>query len=281
MDDPSFDARKSVVMTELAKTNYSDKSPKGSIDERCLPLMRFLNEQRDYVTTSSCSGRIALWQDAQGTGECQDTEEDTAAEGLPSATKKKSMGGSWLYVSHDLPAPEAALSLTETDLSKGVIWFKFEPYILHVQARTLLSAKELLKAGLAAGFRNSGIVIGGSTERPAYIVAFRHTAKLDCPVAGEAMGGLNQTTLNWLFAEGATKLETTWERAGLLLEQFKIAVEKQEELCQKEDPKEKWKRRHEAGLAKQREAEAKRNVGIENAEGDGEEEEDAMFAMDF
>jgi hypothetical protein len=43
-----------------------DRSQKGSLDEPIAELVGFINAQRDYVTTSSCSGRIALFQDLDG-----------------------------------------------------------------------------------------------------------------------------------------------------------------------------------------------------------------------
>ena len=53
---PSFAVCKRNALSKL------DKSPKGSIDAPILPLVRALNGHADYVTTSSCSGRIALYE---------------------------------------------------------------------------------------------------------------------------------------------------------------------------------------------------------------------------
>mgnify|MGYP002715747095 CR=1 FL=1 len=39
----------------------SDLSKKGSVDESIKDLVDFINEQDDYVTTSSCSGRAILF----------------------------------------------------------------------------------------------------------------------------------------------------------------------------------------------------------------------------
>lgn len=40
-----------------------DFSRKGSIDEAILDLVAFINIQPDYFTTSSCSGRIILFEE--------------------------------------------------------------------------------------------------------------------------------------------------------------------------------------------------------------------------
>lgn len=39
-----------------------DFSPKGSIDLPIYQLISFINELQDYVTTSSCSGRISIFR---------------------------------------------------------------------------------------------------------------------------------------------------------------------------------------------------------------------------
>jgi tRNA wybutosine-synthesizing protein 3 len=64
--------------------DYKDKSRKGSVDVRALPIIRAINARSDMFTTSSCSGRISVFA------------EPTAATRL--AGKK---GGEWVYASHD------------------------------------------------------------------------------------------------------------------------------------------------------------------------------------
>lgn len=41
-----------------------DFSRKGSIDVKIIDLSIFINNQKDYFTTSSCSGRIILFDDS-------------------------------------------------------------------------------------------------------------------------------------------------------------------------------------------------------------------------
>lgn len=40
-----------------------DLSRKGSIDEAIVELVNFINQQNDYFTTSSCSGRLILFEE--------------------------------------------------------------------------------------------------------------------------------------------------------------------------------------------------------------------------
>lgn len=55
-----FPIRKAEIMRNLGMSSC-DLSPKGTVDIKCLPIIQLLNSHPDYVTTSSCSGRIALF----------------------------------------------------------------------------------------------------------------------------------------------------------------------------------------------------------------------------
>jgi tRNA wybutosine-synthesizing protein 3 len=47
--------------TSTNTMTFVDKSPKGSVDVRIQPLVNLINCHPDYVTLSSCSGRVALF----------------------------------------------------------------------------------------------------------------------------------------------------------------------------------------------------------------------------
>lgn len=143
-----------------------------------------LNSHADYYTTSSCSGRVALFVEGGSDG---------------------SGGSPWLFVSHDPLCEEMIATRPCSLLSSArprmlgcrrlapetsewrLVSLKFEPYIAHVEARNWAAANELLQAALQAGFRNSGMVVGrheatGQRE-PRFMIAIRSTLKLDAPVA--------------------------------------------------------------------------------------------------
>lgn len=138
-----------------------DKSPKGNVD---LPIRTFIhriNEHVDYVTTSSCSGRISVFQHPN------DSDENK--------------GGKWIIASHDVVTPDQLLSVLTPSLIRETkkLIFKHEPFIMHVQCRDLDAAKALLQVGLAKGFRESGIVLG----QKKIMVAIRTTANsLELPL---------------------------------------------------------------------------------------------------
>lgn len=95
-----------------------DKSKKGDIDERVIPLLKVINGHDNYYTTSSCSGRVYLWT---GSGKKNETQ--------------------WIKVSHEL-IDENFFSIPE---SKGLVWLRVEPFILHVACKDLEAANTLLE----------------------------------------------------------------------------------------------------------------------------------------
>lgn len=78
----SFRDRKEKILGELStpENQYHDLSPKGSVDAGIRDLISEINGLSEYVTTSSCAGRIAVYLEGP---------------------KKVKGGGQWLFTSHD------------------------------------------------------------------------------------------------------------------------------------------------------------------------------------
>jgi tRNA(Phe) wybutosine-synthesizing methylase Tyw3 len=145
----SFKTAKKNVMTKLKEA--IDFSPKGSIDAPVVAMVNYINSLPDLFTTSSCSGRIAVYTYSPS----------TLVAGEPVSNKGS---GTWQYVNHGEKGP-----LTTKDLSDCLStappgsssYLKVEPLILHIQAATIESARRLHSLCMAAGYRESGIGIGG------------------------------------------------------------------------------------------------------------------------
>ncbi|KAL7543281.1 hypothetical protein ACHAXR_012585 [Thalassiosira sp. AJA248-18] len=109
--------------TQISDYIDNDKSPKGSVDEKIRPLVDLINRHPEYVTLSSCSGRVALF-DPAGTSTYDDSnvpisngddneriagesrEEET--NNVPPTQKRKGTKisgkgrGKWIFVTHDI-----------------------------------------------------------------------------------------------------------------------------------------------------------------------------------
>lgn len=144
-----FRTAKANILSKLQAA--IDFSPKGSIDEPVKDLVDFINSLPDLVTTSSCSGRIAVY-----TWTPSVTVDDEAASNKGA--------GTWQYVNHGEKGPLTVEALNECLASAwpgSSSYLKVEPLILHVQAASIESARRLLSLCMRAGYRESGIGIGG------------------------------------------------------------------------------------------------------------------------
>lgn len=174
-----FDQKKKAILEQINSLE-PDLSPKGTIDQLCLPIINLINSHKDMVTTSSCSGRISVF--VEGAKLINKEEAKSGGKGL---------GGRWLFVSHEqsevldwlnniLNIEQIQFQLVddtnyEFDNSVRYILYKYEPFILHVKCRDFQTASKLFNVAMSCGFRESGI---GSNN----IVAIRINIKLDVPI---------------------------------------------------------------------------------------------------
>lgn len=174
-----FDQKKKAILAEINSLE-PDLSPKGTIDQLCLPIMHLINSHKDMITTSSCSGRISVFVE----GAKLINKKDVKSGG-------KGLGGRWLFVTHEqdevlnwlnniseteqIRFQSVDNNTNEFDNSVRYILYKYEPFILHVKCRDFQMASKLFNVAMSCGFRESGI---GSNN----IVAIRINIKLDIPI---------------------------------------------------------------------------------------------------
>jgi tRNA wybutosine-synthesizing protein 3 len=103
----AFEIKKQNILQQLTvpKEDYSDRSPKGSIDEGIRELVDEINALPGLVTTSSCAGRISVF--LEGKKKIAPALAETSGIGSVDATLAAiggpggKGGGRWLFVSHD------------------------------------------------------------------------------------------------------------------------------------------------------------------------------------
>jgi tRNA wybutosine-synthesizing protein 3 len=197
-NDP-FLQRKSSLFS-----NFCDHSIKKSIDKPIEEIFNLLNTHPEYFTTSSCSGRIVVYN--EGRSNKDDSEIDP-----------------WLLISHEEISFEQLKSSLSSYLEKhtlaNFVSFKFEPMVMHVEARSLEGAQKLLSIAVQSGFRNSGISL--SSKR--IIVAIRCTLKLDVPIIYSQEGNclLNDTYLEKLSLIANEKMKANIQLINRLLSNLK------------------------------------------------------------
>ena len=116
------------------RLSRADYSKKGSIDSRIASLVEEINNKEEYYTTSSCSGRIIIYSEGKNKKEAR-----------------------WILVSHDEISQQDVKNAVQKSGEK-LLWFKFEPLIMHVACDSLESAQNLVNCARQAGFKKSGII---------------------------------------------------------------------------------------------------------------------------
>ncbi|CAO3653358.1 unnamed protein product [Mucor fragilis] len=266
-----FHTRKHQIVSSLVEfvdPERRDKSPKGFIDAPILDLMHVINQHPDYYTTSSCSGRVAVY--------CEGLEKDVDIND-PDAIEKTTKGGIWLYVSHDpIPMPKENLEAwivqllfgNQSDkvefssdrpddiLSRQLIYFKFEPLILHIEASSSETAMQLLGTAYQVGYQNSGI-----TPSRRHMLAIRSTHKIDTPIAyaqGDKIKCLvDPAYLILLLTMSNQKFESNMERMKVFEDAMAQMLTKAQQ-AQDWEPKEARRQRmKQEGLAKREQQQQK------------------------
>ncbi|KAI6775686.1 hypothetical protein HG530_002444 [Fusarium avenaceum] len=203
----AFVERKKKILEQLAipDTEYTDASPKGSVDEGIRDLIDEINQQSGFVTTSSCAGRVSVFLEGRRVAEVEGEDEQIAGVG------GKGAGGTWLFVSHD-PVPDTGdkntdwssmFGLEDSTLAqetigvvkeRRLVHFKFEAMILHVLTASPEHAQILLRCGLQAGFRESGAlnIIPSGKDAVTPMVAIRTMGLVFESLIGQQVDGHRQ-----------------------------------------------------------------------------------------
>ena len=252
----SFDQKKKSILLEISSNSPDnlDASPKGTIDEYCLPIINTINSHGDMVTTSSCSGRVSIFLEGVKTNNS-------------TSVVAKGHEGRWLFVTHepndlnnwyDSIDFKYDTSNFPKDFSSRSILYKFEPLILHVKCRNETMAQKLYVLAMNNGFRESGI---GNN----FNVAIRINIKLDIPIGFQSIDGddlnrfVTEQYLKYItdisherFKENFKKLEQLHRAIGRMMEEETKGIETSKKKY-KESKEERRQRMIKEGLQRQQE----------------------------
>ncbi|AJP38741.1 AHL_G0019810.mRNA.1.CDS.1 [Saccharomyces cerevisiae] len=267
----AFEQKKKAILSEIDSTQ-PDLSPKGTIDELCLPIIDLINASANMVTTSSCSGRVSVFL------------EGTKLYNGEVKIGGKGQGGKWLYVTHDRgkvigwldelrSKSEFAFELSDNKIpveqvtgSTRYILYKYEPFILHVKCRDFQAASKLYNAAMSCGFRESGI---GSNN----LVAIRINIKLDVPigyldedsdtlklfVSPEYVSVLDSLSLS-KFDENTRKMQALYDRIERELSTPAPDSNSKVDIIPIETKEERRERKKREGMERQRQLKGTQNV---------------------
>ncbi len=171
----------------------------GKADTPIIPLCRFLNETKNYYTSSSCSGRITLLK----------MEKDQTK-------KEASFHRRW----HETVGFEEFWKAINEKTERKELWVKQEPFILHIGTNNIENAKKVLSIMKKAGVKRGGINL---VQKDKILLEVTGTHNLTMPIKTE-----NKMLLSREY------LEIALEKANRKMEENGKRLKKFEETCRKE-----------------------------------------------
>lgn len=142
------------MVKERHHKTFEDALEKGRMDEKLVGFCKYIASTKNYFTSSCCSGRIILLR----------------IEGTERDKRNCHFHRKW----HDVvPFDELWNGIIEG--TKGKIWFKLEPFILHIGGKNLEYAKKILEVMKLSGVKRGGIIVAKEGK---FIVEFMGTQEI-------------------------------------------------------------------------------------------------------
>ncbi len=164
---------------------YEEAKKMGRMDEDFIKLCDFIAKTKNYFTSSSCAGRIALIS----LGEEEEKKE--------SAFYRK-----WHRIVKEKEVIQAVNNFDES-----VLWFKQEPLILHLGTNTIENARTILALCEKAGIKRAGIKVAKEGK---FIVEMLGTQNLAVPIK-EGKITVNEEYLKYLIKKANEKFKKNQE----------------------------------------------------------------------
>ena len=145
---------------------------KEKVDKKALPIVRKLNKLADFFTTSSCSGRIVIFE-------------------TPSFGKKRKIRflGKW-HRKVNIEEVKKAIEKAK----RGEIWFLVQSPIFHVSTISMGNVKKLLTIANQSGFKYSSI----KSFNGKIVVEILGTERIDAPLGLDGKVYVNEEYLKIL-----------------------------------------------------------------------------------
>lgn len=188
---------------EMIKAHNSEQLEEaiaeGKADQKMIKLCRFVNSTKNFFTSSSCAGRIALLS-VKSIGKKQ-----------PNAFHRK-----W----HRKVTLKEVIEGLEEKADEKELWFKLDPFILHIGTDNLENARTILQCMRLAGIKRGGIMLA---KKEKFIVELQGTHTISLPIRNEGIALVDKEYLSFILKQANDKLVDNYERLKLF-----------EKVCRKE-----------------------------------------------
>jgi tRNA wybutosine-synthesizing protein 3 len=175
------DSRFKMTKEHHAKT-FKTAQDNGKMDKDFVPICEYISKTKDYFTTSSCAGRIVL-------------------VGLDEKERKKESAFHRKW-HRKVTVKEVLEGINSYD--GAILWFKQEPIIFHLGAKTLEGGKKILTVCEKAGIKRAGIKVAKEGK---YIVEMVGTHNINTPVKSNGEVKVSEEYISYLVEKANEKFD--------------------------------------------------------------------------
>ena len=192
------DSRFSMIKNRHNGT-FETALKQGKVDEQMQGLCKFVASTKRFYTSSCCSGRILLL-------------EKQGSRKIDTFFHRK-----W---HREITFGELLEGFNE--MTKGEVWLKVDPFILHIGAKTLEDANIVLAAMKKAGVKRGGIIVA---EPEKFLIEFQGTETMSAPVKKGAKKLAGEEYLMELLSYANDLVSKNYRRLEKLEAELKNALE--------------------------------------------------------
>jgi tRNA wybutosine-synthesizing protein 3 len=174
--------------------NLDDKINEGEVDDMILPLIKEINSNPDYFTTSSCAGRIAVLE-------------------IPKLGDKENAVflGKW---HHEVDVKEV-LDVYQKSGGNNNVFLLAQSPIIHVRCRDIRCALDLRNRAVESGMKYStlkSLTLNSKDEPVKVVVEILSSENIHVPIAKSGKLYPDEDYLNFLVENANSALKRAQEK---------------------------------------------------------------------
>ncbi len=181
------------------KKTYEAALSQGKVDKPMESLCTFTAKTTNYYTSSCCSGRIMLLE-KHGSKKCDNLFHRRWHRTVTFEELKEGVNES----------------------TKGKVWFKMEPFILHIGCGTIENAKKILEAMQQAGVKRGGIILAGDEK---FLIEMQGTERMELIVKEDGKNLVSDEYLKKILETANPMLENNFLRLKKFEKEFKKVLD--------------------------------------------------------
>ncbi|MAG18360.1 MAG: hypothetical protein CL944_02720 [Candidatus Diapherotrites archaeon] len=178
---------------------YQTALSQGKVDEQMQGLCDYVISTKNYYTSSCCSGRIILL-------------EKRSDRKIDNFFHRK-----W---HREITKEELEEGFNEK--IKGKLWFKVDPFILHIGCADLEKSNAILKAMKEAGVKRGGIMLA---EKGKFMIELQGTERMEFPAKNGEEELINKKQLLKVLKEANELVRKNYARLEKLEKTFRKNLE--------------------------------------------------------